>query len=235
MNMKTLYKKELNYYLNNPIGYIMLVLFAAFANFFFVKDLFTIGSASMQSFFNVTAWFMIIFVPAFTMRIISEEKRANTLEILLTLPVSETQIVMAKFLSLLTLLAIGLLLTVSLPISLSLISSLYLPEILIGYVGMLFLGGSFIAISMFMSSLTKNQVVAFLSSAIILFLILVVGSDFMASIFPKFIQDFLSYFSPLYHLDNFTKGLLDLRSIFYFISLTVIFVFLTITNLEKRE
>lgn len=233
--MKNLYKKELSYYLNNPIGYIMLVLFAAFANFFFVKDLFTVGSASMQSFFSATAWFMIIFVPAFTMRIIAEEKKANTLEILLTLPISETQIIIAKFLSLLTLLSIGLLLTISLPISLSFISNLYLPEILIGYIGMIFLGGAFIAISMFASSLTKNQVVAFLTSAIILFITLVIGSDFMATVFPKFILDFLNYFSPLYHLDNFTKGLLDLRSIFYFLSLTTIFIFLTITNLEKRE
>lgn len=233
--MKNLYKKELSYYLNNPIGYIMLVLFAAFANFFFVKDLFAIGSASMQSFFSVTAWFMVIFVPAFSMRIIAEEKRSNTMEILLTLPISETQIVTAKFLSMLTLLAIGLLLTVSLPISLSFISGLYLPEIIIGYFGMIFLGGAFIAISMFASSLTKNQVVAFLTSAIVLFLTLVIGSDFMASVFPKFILDFLNYFSPLYHLDNFTKGLLDIRSIFYFASLTAIFIFLTITNLEKRE
>lgn len=233
--MKDLYKKELSYYLNNTIGYIVIILFAVFANFFFVKDLFVIGSASMKSFFNISTWFLVIFIPALTMRTIAEEKRANTLEILLTLPISETQIVLAKFLSLLTLLVIAFSLTLGLPISLSFISNLYLPEILIGYMGMIFLGGIFIALSMFSSSLTKNQVVAFLLSVIVLFLALVLGRDFMATIFPKFILDFLNYFSPLYHLENFIKGLLDLRSIFYFLSLTIIFIFLTITNLEKKE
>ncbi len=233
--MKSLYKKELNYYLNNTIGYIVIILFAVFVNFFFVKDLFVIGSASMKSFFNISAWFLVIFIPALTMRTIAEEKRANTLEILLTLPISATQIVLAKFLSLLTLLVIGFSLTLSLPVSLSFISNLYLPEILIGYMGMIFLGGIFIALSMFFSSLTKNQVVAFLSSVIVLFLTLILGSDFLATIFPRFILDFLNYFSPLYHLENFIKGLLDLRSVFYFLSLTIIFIFLTITNLEKRE
>ena len=203
--MKNLYKKELNYYLNNTIGYIVIILFAVFVNFFFVKDLFVIGSASMKSFFNISAWFLVIFIPALTMRTIAEEKRANTLEILLTLPISATQIVLAKFLSLLTLLVIAFSLTLSLPVSLSFISNLYLPEILIGYMGMIFLGGIFIALSMFFSSLTKNQVVAFLSSAIVLFLTLILGSDFLATIFPRFILDFLNYFSPLYHLENFIK------------------------------
>lgn len=233
--MRFLYKKELSYYLNNPIGYIIIVLFAAFANFFYVKDLFAVGSASMQSFFSMTTWFLVIFIPAFSMRIISEEKQTNTLEVLLTLPISETQIILAKFLALLTLLGIGLGLTLSLPISLAFISGLYLPEIFVGYVGMLLLGSVFIAISMFFSSLTKNQVVAFLSSVIFLFLILLMGGDFLATVFPKFIIDFLNYFSPLYHLQNFIKGLVDLRSFFYFVSLTAIFIFLTITNLEKRE
>lgn len=233
--MKNLYKKELNYYLNNSIGYIIITLFAIFANFFFVKDLFVIGSASMKSFFYITAWFLVIFVPAFTMRTISEEKRINTLEVLLTLPISETEIVLAKFLSLLTLLGIGFILTLSLPISLFFVSNLYLPEIIIGYMGMIFLGSVFVAISMFFSSLTKNQVIAFLSSVIFLFITLLLGSDFLATVLPKFILDFLNYYSPLYHLQNFIKGLIDLRSVFYFVSLTAIFIFLTITSLEKRE
>src|SRR4030065_469479 len=79
--MKYLYKKELNYYLNNPIGYIVLVLFAVFANFLFVKDIFIVGSASMRPFFNFLPWLFLIFVPALTMRIISEEKRVNTIDV----------------------------------------------------------------------------------------------------------------------------------------------------------
>jgi len=232
--MKTLYKKELNYYLNNPIGYIVVILFAVFANFLFVKDIFVVGSASMRPFFHFLPWLFLIFIPALTMRIISEEKRTNTIETLLTLPLSETEIVLAKFFSLLTLTSIGLLLTIGLPLSLSFLTKLYLPEVIVGYVGSILLAGLYISLSMFFSGLTKNQVIAFLGSVLVLFFLLVLGTDFTAGILPKGIHDTLIYFSPFNHLSSFVKGVFDLRSIFYFISFTVMFLFLTVIDLEKR-
>ncbi|OGK09348.1 hypothetical protein A2767_03900 [Candidatus Roizmanbacteria bacterium RIFCSPHIGHO2_01_FULL_35_10] len=233
--MKHLYKKELNYYLNNPIGYIVVILFAVFANLLFVKDIFIVGSASMRPFFNFLPWLLLIFIPALTMRILSEEKRTNTIEILLTLPISETQIVISKFLALVTVSGIGLLLTIGLPISLSVITKVYLPEILAGYTGGILLAGFYISLSMFFSSQTKNQVVAFLGSALTIFFLLVLGTDFTANVLPRVIHDFLIYFSPFNHLSNFVKGLIDLRSIFYFVSFIVMFLFLTIVDLEKRN
>lgn len=233
--MFTLYKKELNYYLNNPIGYIVVVLFAVFANFMYVKDIFAIGSASMRPFFSILPWLLMIFIPALSMRAISEEKRTNTLETLLTLPISETQVVLAKFLALLTLSAFGLALTLGLPISLSFLTKIYLPEIIVGYLGVLLTCALFISLTMFFSSLTKNQVVAFLTAVLALFFLIVLATDFLASVLPKFLQDFSSYFSPLYHLQNFVKGVFDLRSVFYFLSFTIVFLFLTIVDLEKRN
>jgi len=233
--MKTLYKKELGYYLNNPIGYIVLVLFAAFANFFYIKDIFAVGSASMQPFFTFLPWLFLVFVPALSMRIISEEKRTNTLETLLTLPVTEMQIILAKFFALVTLVAIGLGLTLSLPMSLSFLTKLYLPEILVSYAGAIFLGGLYIAVSIFFSSLTKNQVIAFLASAIFLFFLNVLSTEFVGSILPRFIQDALLFFTPMYHLQNFAKGVIDIRSLFYFVSFTGLALFLTVYQLKKRE
>ncbi len=233
--MLNLYKKELKYYLNNPIGYIVVVLFAVFANFLFIKDIFVVGSASMQPFFGLLPWLYLVFIPAMTMRIIAEEKRTNTIEVLLTLPVSETQIVLAKFLAVMTLLIIALFLTFGLPISLSFLTKMYLPEVIVGYIGALFLGAVCIGITLFFSSQTKNQVVAFLASAIFLFFLLVVGTDFTANILPKSIADFLSYYTPIYHLQNFAKGVVDIRSVIYFVSFAVVALFLTIVNLEKRE
>ena len=233
--MKNLYKKELNYYLNNPIGYIVIILFGVFANFLFVKDLFLMGSASMRSFFALLPWLLMVFVPALTMRMLSEEKKTNTLEVLLTLPISETQIILAKFLALITLVFLAFLLTVGLPVSLSFLTKMYLPEILIGYLGALLLAASFISLSLFFSGQTTNQVVAFLAAVITIFLLLVLATDFTASILPKTVQDFLSYFSPGYHLQNFIKGIVDLRSLFYFLSMTVLFLIMTIIDLEKRK
>lgn len=189
----------------------------------------------MRPFFGILPWLMIVFVPALTMRTIAEEKRENTIEILLTQPISETQIVLSKFFALLTLIGIGLSLTVGLPISLAFLTKVYLPEILIGYFGLLLLGAGLISLSMFFSSQTKNQVVAFLLSTLVAFFLLVLSTDFTASVLPKFIQDVLSYFTPFYHLQNFIKGLIDLRSLFYFFSLTTIFLFLTVIQLEKRD
>jgi len=233
--MKTLFKKELNYYLNNPIGYIIVILFAIFANFLFIKDIFVLGTASMRGFFGILPWLFLVFIPAICMRILAEEKRVNTIEILLTLPITETQIVLAKFFALLTLAALGLGLTLGLPISLSFLTRIYLPEVLIGYLGALFLAASFIAICLFFSNQTKNQVVAFLISIIVLFIFLVLSTDYFSTVLPKFIQDFLIYFSPIFHLQNFVKGLIDWRSVFYFVSLTLLFLFLTIVDLEKRK
>lgn len=233
--MRELYKKELRYYLNNPVGYGVVSLFAVFANFLFVKDIFIVGSASMKPFFGLLPWILLIFVPALTMRSISEERRTNTIELLLTLPVSESQIVLSKFLALCTLMAIALVLTMGLPISLLVLTKIYIPEIIVAYIGSLLLAAAYIGISLFFSSQTKNQVIAFLASVIALFMLSVLGTDFMATVFPKTILDFLIYFIPQYHFANFVKGIIDIRSLFYFLSLLAITLFLTIVSLEKRD
>jgi len=232
--MFKLFKKELNHYLNNPVGYIVLILFVVFANFLYIKDIFVIGSASLRPFFGVLPWLLLIFIPALAMRSFSEEKRSNTIEVLLTLPLSETQIVIAKFMALMALISIGMLLTIGLTVSLSLLSKIYYPEIIVGYLGILFLSMALISLSMFFSSLTENQIAAFLVSVVVIFMLVVMGTDFFATVLPRVIQEGMTIFTPLYHLQNFIKGLIDFRSFFYFISMTVTFLFLTVVNLEKR-
>lgn len=232
--IKTLYKKELGYYLKNPIGYVTVVLFAIFANFLFIKDLFATGSASMKPFFAIIPWIMLIFVPAITMRSFAEEKRTNTIETLLTLPISEIDIVLAKTAALLTVVAIALGLTLLIPISLIYYSHLYLPEIVSGYMGIMLYGLSLIAISLFFSSLTKNQVIAFLYSVVCIFLFLVIATEFTANALPKLVQDTITYFGFLNHLNNFIKGVIDLRSVLYFLSVFGVGTFLTVISLERR-
>lgn len=233
--MFTLFKKELDYYLNNAVGYIVVILFAVFVNFLYVKDIFLNGSVSMKSFFGIIPWLFLIFIPAITMRAFSEEKRLNTIEVLLTLPVSEAQIVIAKFFTYILLVMFALFLTLSLPASFYYLAHIYLPEVVVGYGGSVLMGASFIAISMYFSTLTKNQIVSFLSSLLVLFILLGVSSDLLSSFLPKLVQDILVYFSPIYHFQNFAKGIIDLRSVYYFVSITVLFLFLTVVNLEKRD
>jgi len=153
----------------------------------------------------------------------------------LTLPISESQIVLAKLLAILTIVGIGLALTAGLSISLSFLTKVYLPEIIVGYLGSIFLAAFCISLSMFFSSQTKNQVVAFLTSVLTLFFLLVLGTDFTVNVLPRSIHEFLVYFSPFNHLGNFIKGIIDIRSVFYFVSFTVMFIFLTVVDLEKRS
>lgn len=233
--MLTLYKKELNYYLNNPVGYFTVILFAVFANFLFIKDIFLAGSASLRPFFGILPWLLMVFIPAITMRVFAEEKRLNTIELLLTLPVSETQIVLSKFCAVMTLIIISFLLTLATPIALSFLTLLYLPEIIVGYLGALLLAGFLTSISMFLSFRTNNQIVAFLSSVIVIFFLLVLSTDFTASVLPKFIQDSINYFTPMYHYQGFIKGVLDFRSFVYMVSGFALFLFLTVIGIEKRS
>ena len=233
--MFTLFKKELDYYLNNAVGYIVVILFAVFVNFLYVKDIFLNGSVSMKSFFGIIPWLFLIFIPAITMRAFSEEKRLNTIEVLLTLPVTEAQIVIAKFFTYIVLVMLALLLTFSLPASFYYLAHIYLPEVVVGYIGSVLMGASFIAIAMYFSTLTKNQIVSFLSSLLVLFVLLGISSDLLSTLLPKFIQDILVYFGPIYHFQNFAKGIVDLRSVYYFVSIAVLFLFLTVVNLEKRD
>lgn len=233
--MKTLFKKELSFYFNNPVGYIIGVLFAAFANFLFIKDLFLRGDSSMRPFFELLPWLLLIFIPALAMRIFAEEKRINTIEVLLSLPIIELSVVTAKFLALLFFSTIVLLLTISIPITINSIGRMPLTEIIVSYLGSFLLIAGFISISIFFSSLTKNQIVAFLSSALVIFFLILSNGDFLSSFVPRFIQENLIILSPIYHYENFLKGLIDLRSVFYFVSLCTLFIFLTVINLEKRD
>ncbi len=233
--MKKLYQKELNYYLNNPLGYIILILFSVFANFWYVKDVFVVGTASMRAFFDSVPWFLMIFIPALTMRIFAEEKKVNTIEVLLTLPVKEWEIVLAKFFALLTLVIIGFSLTLSLPVSLSLLSKIYLPEVLVGYLGLILFSSMMIAFSMIFSLLTKNQIVAFLISLLGIFSFLVLGSDFFAGFLPRVVNDLIIYYTPLYHLSFFNRSILELRSVVYFVSFTLAFLLVNKFFLENRD
>ncbi|MCX6732435.1 MAG: ABC transporter permease subunit [Candidatus Roizmanbacteria bacterium] len=233
--MKALYKKELMQILNSPVGYSVPVAFALFLGYLFIKDVFVVGSASLKPFFSVAPWLLFILIPALSMRSISEEKRANTIEVLMTLPLSEDTIVFSKLLSLLTIISITLGLTLSIPIVLGLISTLYIPEIIVGYIGLLLLSTLYLSFSLYISSRFSNQIASFSISALILFLVTTLSSDFLANLLPKTVQDVLLFGSPILHLDNFIKGIVDLRSLSYFIMLIVLFFKLTVIELKKRS
>jgi ABC-2 type transport system permease protein len=232
--MKELFKKEIKQLLNSPVGYVVPALFALFLGYMFLKDVFVIGSASLKSFFGIAPWLLFLFIPALSMRTISEEKRTNTMEVLLTLPISEREVVGAKIGALATVIAITWALTFSVPLVLGMISGLAFAEIAVGYVGVFVLSMAYLSFALFISSKVHNQIASFLISTFVLFLITTLSSDFLANILPKAAQDVLIFLSPTLHMDTFSKGVVDMRSVAYFVGLFLIFFELTVAELKKR-
>lgn len=232
--MKELFKKEMRQLLNTPVGYVVPALFALFLGYMYLKDVFVIGSASLKSFFGIAPWLLFLFIPALSMRTISEEMRTNTIEVLLSLPISEREIVGGKVSALAVMIGITWALTISIPIVLGMIAGLAIVEIVVGYIGVYLLSLTYLSFSLFVSSKIRNQIAAFLVSTFILFLVTTLSSDFLANILPKTVQDILIFFSPTLHMDTFSKGVIDMRSVAYFIGLFLIFFELTVAELKKR-
>ena len=155
----TLFKKELMAYFNSPVAYIFIGVFLVVGNWLFFKNFFLIGEASLRSYFEFLPWIFLFMSPAITMRLWSEEKKSGTIEFLLTLPVTDWQVVWGKFLGALTFLVISLALTFTLPITVASLGNVDWGPIIGSYLGSLFLGGAYLALGLFISSLTKNQII----------------------------------------------------------------------------
>ncbi len=187
--LKTIYilfKKELMSYFNSPIAYIFIGVFLIVANWLFFNSFFIIGQASVRSYFSLLPWIFLFLAPAITMRLWAEEKKSGTIEFLLTLPVTDWQVVLAKFFGSLAFLFIALLLSITIPVSVAFLGNIDLGPVIGSYLGALFLGGSYLALGLFISSLTKNQIIAFVLALVACFGAFIVGADFVLAGAPKF-------------------------------------------------
>lgn len=232
--MKELIRKELGQQLNSLAGYVVPALFVILLGYLFLKDVFVINSASMKTFCGTAPWLLFLFIPALALRTFSEEKRTNTLDVLLSLPITERALVAGKMISLTVGIAYALLLTLPIPLILGFLAGLSIPEIIVGYMGVLLLGIAYLSFSMYVSSRMNNQITAFLTTTLVLFLVTTLSSDFLANLLPKTVQDILLFASPTLHLDNFAKGVIDMRSVVYFAGIIYVFFELTVAQLKKR-
>jgi ABC-2 type transport system permease protein len=199
-----------------------------------MKDLFLRGDTSIKPFFELVPWVFLLFIPAITMRVFADEKQTNSMELLLSLPITERTIVYAKTIVLCGLLCVGFVLTAMVPLSLLMLGSTAYTEIVVSYIGALLLGTSFISLGMMFSILTDHQLIAFISSCFVFFFLLVIGSDFLSTVLPRSIIQFMAYLSPLFHFSNFVRGIIDIRSVVYFALFIVFSLYICMIHLEKR-
>lgn len=242
--MKAIYKRELKSYFKSPTGYIFLGIFIFFASLMFVFINLSSQTASMSGFFQNISMIFVFVIPVLTMRTMSEERKSKTDQLLLTAPVKITDIILGKFFAAATVLLIGFIAIMGYILILNLYGTPAVGEIMVGYFGLFLMGLLYVSIGIFMSSLTESQVIAAVSTFGILFFIwflslirlsftsvLTGGLAWLGSILD-WILDFISVNRRFY---DFTIGTLNFVPVFYFVSLTALFNFLSVQVVEKRR
>jgi len=226
-------KKELRSFFDSPIAYIVITIFLLISGWFFFSDLFLVNQASLRNLFNIIPFIFMFFIPAVAMRLISEEKRSGTIEVLLTLPVKDYEIILGKFLAGLILIFVAVILTLVYSLTLSGLGNLDFGSVAAGYLGLMFLGATYLSVGVFTSSLTQNQIVAFITGFVIIFALYML--DKVLIFLPGFLSSFFEYLSVNYHFSNISRGVIDSRDVIYYLSLIFFFLFLAVKALESRK
>lgn len=235
-NVRTVYSREINNYFNTPIGYVFLTIFSLLINFLFLylPSFWNANDASMTNFFSWMRIVYLFFIPAITMRLWAEEKKTGTIEVLFTLPYRTMETILGKYFSALSFLGFALMSTIFVPISLGVISSPDWMLIIGGYLGLIMLGASYIALGLFISWLTQDQIIAFLITIAACFLFFIMG-------YPMFLQltgvlgPVIAYSSVSWHFDSLARGMFDTRDILYFLTFISLFIYLNYYSIENKK
>ncbi len=229
----TLFSKEFRTYFVSPIAYIVISIFLVVTGWFFFSTFFLRGQASLRYFFELLPFVFSFVVPAITMRLFSEELNTGSYELLMTMPVSFRQVLIAKLLAATAFVAVMLAPTLLYAVSVSLVGELDWGPVAGGYIGALFLGMVFAAIGLFASALTRNQIIAFIIAAAICFGLTIL--DQMLFFLPASLLDFFQYLAAGSHFENISKGVVDSRDILYFLSLTFVALYGAYLVLSEKQ
>jgi len=230
-------KRELATYFDSLIAYVLIVLFLGFSGFFtwlYGTDIFLIGQADLRPFFNVAYWTLFFFIPALTMRTVAEEKTSGTIELVLTKPVTDWQFITGKYLANLIIIFIALSLTAPYVITLSKIGDIDAGATILGYIGLLFMSSAYIGIGIFASSITKNQIVSFLTALFIGLFFHIIFSV-VANNMAGGLAEIFSYLDMGTHFNSISRGVLDTKDLFYFLTLTFLGLYFSVLTLAKRN
>lgn len=230
-------KRELASFFDSLIAYIIVGLFLGFSGFFtwlYGNDIFLVGQASLRGFFVIASWTLFFFIPALTMRMLAEEKKSGTLELLLTKNVSDRHVVLGKFLATIILIGIALAATLIYPITIANIGNLDNGGTICGYIALVLMSMAYTGIGLFASSITNNQIVAFMS-ALFIGLFFHIIFDVLAGNFTGFLGTIFDSLSALSHFESISRGVVDSKDIIYFASVAFFGLLLSVLSLAKRH
>lgn len=222
-------------YFNSPIAYIFLSFYLVMGNWLFLNTFFFYNEATMRNYFTLLPWIFLFLTPAITMRLWAEEKRSGTIEFLLTLPITEWQAVWGKFLSSLAFLAIALALTITLPLTIAQLGKVDAGVFVGSYLGALFLGAFYLALGLFISALTKNQIIAFIVSVVACFIFFIIDTEFVTLTVPHAVAPFFQFLGVGTHFNSISRGVIDTKDIVYYLSFIILFLWLNKQVIEMRK
>lgn len=231
----TLAKKELRELFASPIAYVFIAVFLFLSFWLYFSNIFLIGEATIRPFFAWTPVLFIVFLPSVTMGKWAEERKSGTFELLMTLPAEDWQLVAGKLLSALFFLAIVLAFTLPLPLTMSGLGGLDAGQVFASYLGIFLLGMSYLALGLFISSLTQNQIVAFLVTTLVLFLLYVLAEPIVTNYLPRSVVPVVQFMSFSTHFESMARGVIDSRDLVYFFSMTGLFAYLNLVSLNMRK
>lgn len=236
-NVLAIARREVRGYFDSPIAYIVLVAFLLVAGWMFFSSLFLMGRADLRGFFAPSVFspsmLLVILAPAVTMRLVAEERKTKTLELLTTLPVRDAEVVAGKFLAALGLLAVALALTLSYALTVASLGSLDWGPVISGYLGTLLFAAALLAVGLLCSTLTDNQIVAFIVGFLVCATLYFIY--WLQFFMPSGLAPLVEFISTSSHLENLSRGVIDSRDVLYFLSLTGGALFLASRALARQH
>lgn len=236
-----IFRRELRSYFATPLAYVFIVIFLVLAGAltFYLGGLYERGQADLQPFFNFHPWLYLFLIPAVSMRLWSEERKSGTIELLLTLPVTMWQAVFGKFLAAWAFVGLALVLTFPVWVTVNYLGNPDNGVIFASYVGSLLMAGAFLAIGACLSAATRNQVIAFILTVVVCFVMLLAGFplvlDGIGALFPQLVVDAVAQLSFLTHFAAIAKGVIDLRDVVFFLLTIGFWLYATAVVIDLKK
>jgi hypothetical protein len=232
-NTKTIFRKELRSYFNSAVAYVVIVVFLAIVGWVYTSSMFLINVASLRLMFEWIPLVFLFVVPAITMRLLAEEKKTGTIELLTTKPLHDWEIVAGKFFAAWMLIALALLPTLIYYITVAFLGDIDNGPVIGGYIGLLLMAGVYIAVGLLASSLTENQIVAFIVGLLLMFALFLM--DKVLIFVPDFMTSVVEYLGIDFHFSNIARGVIDTRDVVYFLSVLGFSLYLSVVSLGRRK
>ena len=231
--VRHIFNKEFKVYFVSPVAYIVISIFLLVTGWFFFTTFFIYDQANLRNFFAMLPVIFSFVIPAITMRLFSEELNMGSYEILLTMPVTYTDVVLGKFFAAVMFVVAMLIPTLAYPVSISFLGNVDWGPVAGGYIGAVLLGAAFSAIGLFASALTRKQIIAFIIGLGICFSLTLI--DKMLFFLPRSLLGFFEYLGAGFHFQNISKGIIDSRDVLYFLSICFIGLYGTCLTMHERN